>query len=471
MAKRSSGGGGGTQQQLMVMGGSQPKKSKLSSTPSSLPDDAIGEVLLRLPSKSLARFRCVCRSWRRLISSPAFVRSHHALAAAAAPTRFTFAPVAPPHTWTLFPGYDVPCDECPRIAGPKPCHGLVLLGQRCTSTYSVCNPSTGGLLRLPPCLVGRDYFRSSAGIGFHEPTGEYKVVVLAARTYGVRATHCEVLTVGDPSARWRAPAGEESSSMPGTFDIQHTDPVLANGCLHWALGSLPFSKDHGVLSFSLAGESFRTVPLPPFAGDDVRRCYLDDSDPRRQNPRRPAYITCLTPVGPVLAELDGRLCMVRDLRHRDDIDSTFQIWRLDDSDAGAWSLVYLVDLAQHAARRLMTTWAVVPLCYLGGDDGDSSKDKDKRRIMVATTMHEVHVCDPKTRTLETVASMVDTANAPVSQAYPCYKRDHNTGFPTSEEFPGYPTSEEFPRIVMFQESLVHVAGMEYGTINIEHLHA
>uniref|UniRef100_A0A0E0FCS9 F-box domain-containing protein n=1 Tax=Oryza meridionalis TaxID=40149 RepID=A0A0E0FCS9_9ORYZ len=339
------------------------KSSKLASTsaPCFLPDDVVGEVLLHLPSRSLARFR----SWERLISSPAFVESHHALAAA---PKLAFAPTAPPHRWNLFEDHGVRCRECPRVIGPKACRGLLLLGQRCTRTYSVCNPSTGGRLRLPPCLTGYPYFHSCAGIGFDERAGVHKVAVIAAPIELEWATRCEVITIGDP-AGWRAPAGEgSSSSMPAaSFLVQNMDPVLANGCLHWALrgaSRVPENDDDSaVLSLSLAAESFRRLPLPPFAKDDVRRCFMDDSKPYpAANPRKPGYIKGTTPTGPVLAELGGRLCMLRDLRHRHDMDGTFEVYRLDDYDSGAWSLSYRVDLAGHAAQRLMTTWFVVPLC-------------------------------------------------------------------------------------------------------------
>ena len=36
-----------------------------------LPDDLVVNILARLPAKSLCRFKCVSRRWRRLISDPA----------------------------------------------------------------------------------------------------------------------------------------------------------------------------------------------------------------------------------------------------------------------------------------------------------------------------------------------------------------------------------------------------------------
>lgn len=418
--------------------------------------DVVGELLLHLPSRSLARFRSVCRSWERLISSPAFVESHHALAAPK----------------LAFEDHGVRCRECPRVIGPKACRGLLLLGQRCTRTYSVCNPSTGGRLRLPPCLTGYPYFNSCAGIGFDERAGVHKVAVIAAPIELEWATRCEVITIGDP-AGWRAPAGEgSSSSMPAaSFLVQNMDPVLADGCLHWALrGASRVSDnddDSAVLSLSLAAESFRRLPLPPFAKDDVRRCFMDDSKPYpAANPRKPGYIKGTTPTGPVLAELGGRLCMVCDLRHRHDMDGTFEVYRLGDYDSGAWSLSYRVDLAGHATKRLMTTWFVVPLCNLAGA-GDDSSD----RIMLATTMQEVHVYDPKTRTLETLVSAVHADEATTSS-----QRENSTA--SQQEPPPFslcnhsedlPTSKDYLRFVMFHESLVHLEGMEYGNGELEML--
>ena len=41
-----------------------------------LPADAVYEILLRLPARTLCRFRAVCRSWRSLTTDPFFIQAH-----------------------------------------------------------------------------------------------------------------------------------------------------------------------------------------------------------------------------------------------------------------------------------------------------------------------------------------------------------------------------------------------------------
>ncbi|KAF8731969.1 hypothetical protein HU200_015919 [Digitaria exilis] len=43
-----------------------------------LPEDALYEILLRLPAKDLCRLRAVCRPWRSLLSDPHFIDAHAA---------------------------------------------------------------------------------------------------------------------------------------------------------------------------------------------------------------------------------------------------------------------------------------------------------------------------------------------------------------------------------------------------------
>lgn len=101
------------------------------------------------------------------------------------------------------------------------------------------------------------------------------------------------------------------------------------------------------------------------------------------------------PIGTTLAELDGRLCMMRDVRHHSDMGGLlFEIWKVQDYEVGSWSLDYRIE-------RLKTQWLVVPLRYL--DDGGGQQGA-KRKLRLTTMVREAYVYDLDSGTLETVAS-------------------------------------------------------------------
>lgn len=214
------------------------------------------------------------------------------------------------------------CADCPSVVGSKDCCGLVLVRRRCAGYY-VCNPTTGEILRLP-----RSHRRHCAiGFGFHAPWREFKVVQITSVSLQQGELQATVLTIGDARG-WRAPAaaGNQASLVGFTGNAaieidKHVQPVLADGCLHWSFRTEYLDKPHGhgIISFSLADESFRLVPQPPFSTVYLVQC--DRGQLRR--------VCGGMPVGKTLAELDGRLCMMRDLRHRSDVGSLlFEIWKL-----------------------------------------------------------------------------------------------------------------------------------------------
>ncbi|RHN63682.1 putative F-box domain-containing protein [Medicago truncatula] len=44
--------------------------------PPFLPEELIVEILLRLSVKSLLQYKCVCKTWKTLLSDPQFAKSH-----------------------------------------------------------------------------------------------------------------------------------------------------------------------------------------------------------------------------------------------------------------------------------------------------------------------------------------------------------------------------------------------------------
>ncbi|TKY65859.1 F-box/kelch-repeat protein [Spatholobus suberectus] len=111
------------------------ERSKKNHT---LPLELIAEILLRLPVRSVSRFKCACKSWLSLISDPQFGISHYDLAA------------APSHRLLLRSNYFEHYDEFrfqPEILGS--CRGFILLYYLTRDEIIIGNPSIGARKRLP----------------------------------------------------------------------------------------------------------------------------------------------------------------------------------------------------------------------------------------------------------------------------------------------------------------------------------
>ncbi|GJM85532.1 hypothetical protein PR202_ga01990 [Eleusine coracana subsp. coracana] len=369
------------------------KRMKTEEAPSiivpavALPDEIVTEVLLCLPVKSLLRFRAVCRSWATTISSDEFCALHMARRAAP-PKLLLVAPTAAydattlyscsphgPSADLLFTLDDVKGDFVDGVAAP--CRGLTLLYDAVAPAYYVVNPSTRAFTRLPPCP---DELYSSVGLAFDARAKEYKVMRLFTKQNDPDMT-CEVYTLGgEHGDHWRPAAGRIPSNFTQTavFALQtatydNLPPVLANGSLHWLVGHKfsSFTDDPtvAIVKFSVADETFGWIQSLPFNTSGVH-----------------------------LAEIDGCLCAVRDLRHGspDHSSSLLEIWKLQDDNAGVWFLDARIDFSHHTHRDLLEPRFLRVLGAIA-DDGRSA-----RKIIIATSNHTVHAYDVKSRNIEAI---------------------------------------------------------------------
>ncbi|CAM0957884.1 unnamed protein product [Alopecurus aequalis] len=381
------------------------KRRKMA--PQCLPYEIMEEILLRLPAYSVVRFHAVCRSWATLLSSPGFKKEYAAKAQA---TKFVFfAPsAASPRGATavyscahrqatdlLFTIDRLRPDFL--VVTSKPCHGLTLLTDTRSLAYWVCNVSTFEFRRLPQ---RRHHGLSSAGLAYDDRTKEHKVVQLFYHgDYDIFELGCEVYTLCTPSQQWRPTHGGiprrvlDAVKYAVIFEgsLTKVPPVFANGYLHWQLypqgcdlapDLFPSSVQYpyyrvAVLCFSVADETFSLV-AGPAAEDIVDKCELDDHS---------------TAVPLHLVDLNGSLCMVRDLRHLRHGESTLEIWTLRDYGASTWSLDYRVVLGPDVARDMHSPRF---LTVLGGS---------AEKILIATSHHRVHAYDLSTGNVETVLSV------------------------------------------------------------------
>ncbi|KAL6909645.1 hypothetical protein ACP4OV_001304 [Aristida adscensionis] len=236
----------------------------------SLSDELIVEILSRLPVRSLCRFKCVSRSWRRLISHPTHRKKMpHTLAGffyqtsdgERSPTtaqHFTNVSgrgspfVSPSFSFLPVPSADVLPVDC--------CNGLLLCccfqpgppdrDDNRPFRYAVCNPATEKWVMLPPG-GSRD---NTARLCFDPAvSSHFSVIEYLSNSYFVGGDIASLEIYSSRTRTW-------TSKEPGWRD----ELVLENGersvFLNGFLNTVMVSDE--ILAIDMEGEAWRRIPLP-----------------------------------------------------------------------------------------------------------------------------------------------------------------------------------------------------------------
>lgn len=387
-----------------------------------LPDDlVVGHILARVPAAAVVRLRAVCRAWRAALTSDHFVRVRRALRTATddgRPEIVFFAPAAAGGSATaafytcklasdgsgssaareLVTVGNLPAEDDLVVLTTKPCNGLTLLFQASSSEYYVCNLSTGEHVSLPPYAAAAKpdpyddgaYGRSSTGLGFDPAAGEHKVVRLYEEEKERGQERCEMYSLVSGGG-WRPSAGRVPPGV--TRCLEGRSPVFLDGCFYWhmdtaRLGAVEASILLGsppvrvILSLSLATEQFGWIPTPEELAREVSH----------------------------LAELDGSLCAVVDLRL---VAEEYELWTWSgaaapSSPSASWSRrcrISLTSLERPMRDELGLGLRVLPLCT--SPDG---------KVLLATSRHKVYAYDAGSNRVDTVFSMHHWVDVPVEPA-------------------------------------------------------
>ncbi|TVT97187.1 hypothetical protein EJB05_52587, partial [Eragrostis curvula] len=249
-----------------------------------LNDDLLTEILLRLPSLSVLRFRAVCRAWRALTSTPAFVAAHarrrplelisqHHMSAGSLLDTVPLATLDEEKRRCLDPGHPpVAADARDEAMGLGHrliacCDGL-LLYEYCRRVafphYLVCNQVTRQWTAVP--APSSDKLTLPCGFYLHEPTGEHRILFLTndeeSGGMGYSASHF-VRSLEAAETRRLGPASKALHVMDPLF--------MAEGWyyrrkFHW-LNHPEAKKDAGniILAFDTVSETFRRMRRPTAA--------------------------------------------------------------------------------------------------------------------------------------------------------------------------------------------------------------
>ncbi|XP_010517267.1 PREDICTED: F-box/kelch-repeat protein At2g43270-like [Camelina sativa] len=262
-----------------------------------VPADLVEEILVRLPVKSILKFKSVSRQWRSIVESTSFARRRRRIIMNTTKPQILAAATAGNHA-TLRRRFKeeeeeeeeevdmfyLHCDAAATLPSLT-CDGLVCIPV--PGSINVLNPSTGELLSFPsgPDPVKTDrYDRTifddswwdifpgywAMGFGRDEVNGSYKVVRMFFDT-----KQSEILDIN--IGEWRklpspppyyVEARRKSASVNGSIYWLHYDL----GCTYWIRNN----PDYKILALDLHTEEFRDVPPPPTLAEPGQLVNLQD---------------------------------------------------------------------------------------------------------------------------------------------------------------------------------------------------
>jgi F-box interacting protein len=327
-----------------------------------LPSEVVVEILLRLPVKSLVRFRCVCKDWCSLISSNTFIATHtHTNRhdnnnSGLLLFRYTKTILIDIVISREFENFSLRTDggsfgnnnnfiqlNCP-LKPPASCscysftnivgswNGLLCFAytdhyQRNYYCYSLWNPSIHRALSLPEpnfTLSLHAIFNHSHGFGYDPSTNDIKLirlVYLRGRDYKVKVPPLvEIYTLNTCS--WRAIA----APAPSYIVNERCLSVFVNGASHWVAHTPPEEGTfrNVIVAFDMVDEVFHEIPVPDcFVG----KLYLNMT----------------------VAVLDGLLCLVPFNERME--EQSFSIWIMKEYGIGeSWTKLFNIHISQGLKR-------------------------------------------------------------------------------------------------------------------------
>ncbi|CAN4120784.1 unnamed protein product [Withania somnifera] len=256
-------------------------QDSIFKTPFYMPPELINEILLKLPVKSLVKFRCVSKSWLALISSNEFINTHlslsandkehkhHRLILRFDPPYYSlqdcsFSSLLNDSVTEAF-DMDYPMKISKKLTSlvisiVGSVDGLVCLAieEKCLCVW---NPSIRKIKKLCDCRAMTEVKSCFMyGFGYDEIHDDYKVVA------GYR---CSGLVKVDmysvDSGSWRS-----IDDFPcGVLSMK--SGVLVNGKLHWAnttYQTIPSADAWGIISINLADGKWGKVEQPFYREGD-----------------------------------------------------------------------------------------------------------------------------------------------------------------------------------------------------------
>lgn len=249
-----------------------------------VPDEIVVEILARLPVKSLVRFRCVSKSWHRIINDPYFIQKvlntsrcrakndrHGYLLVQQSPI-YSARHVASPgffsfvcdETFVEHIKLEIPF-ECVDLLGYS--NGLLCFSYPIKTTMRNRTPEISTLYLWNPAI------RSSKTLP--RSLVQLNEDCICCFSYVPRTADYKVLKMSDPFTD-QPPEAELYSLSTNSWKIIQDIPcrsysgsdknVVNDGVVHWI--DWVASDNGSIITFDMGNETFREMKLPDLAFDD-----------------------------------------------------------------------------------------------------------------------------------------------------------------------------------------------------------
>jgi len=309
------------------------KRGAAATAADDLPDDAVVEILSRVPVRSIHRFKCVSKRWRDLIADPLHrkrlpqtLEGFFCSDGGGFGWRFISLPgrSAPPVDPSFSFLTKLPGIENIKLLGS--CNGLLLFehGRKpdTAPAYAVCNPTTGEWVAVP-----------SAGCRSPDPLEERTELIfypaVSPHFHLVHICHehvkIEVRAYSSETRVWRDMVSQKSGWQDGGWKqwvnggamLRSTfRGAFVNGMLHLITFRSEYPWENQIVAVDIKGKTSRIIPWP-----DTSSCPL------------------------FVGQSQGRLhCVGRlDEWERKCLKwAGLSIWVLEDYDTGGWVLKHRV---------------------------------------------------------------------------------------------------------------------------------
>ncbi|XP_050233579.1 F-box/kelch-repeat protein At3g23880-like [Mercurialis annua] len=389
-----------------------------------IPPDILFDIFLRLPPKSLIRFKSVHSSWLSLISSPNFRLKH--LHHARASSSYRHGILKSEDTYLSLHGLRqlqaTGNLELPPIPEPEntvdmkasvvsSCNGLLLLciSYKNRRDFILWNPSIREhiTIRKSSFLIHNTYM---CGLVFDEFNDNYEVVDVCFDRYG---NNSEVEVYNLKENRWN----RKSYRIPTDDDDNDGRPyinnepgiTLRNGIPHWIIRIRNFDTlTIEILSIDLVQVKFKKLPLPPpLANPDPNPCNI--VIPGRY---RPAF----------MSTLHGNLCVgIPGI-------GNLKVWVMKEYGvAESWiklsNMVFPVDLPRISC-------ILMPLDFIGRDEvvmgvgRNSLKIYDRKNFQYSDDIY-IHRLQPWPTQATYIETLVSPNVFPSLTTYSGFRRETN----------------------------------------------